>query len=232
MSTFILVPGAGGSAFYWHLVVPELEALGHEAIPVQLPADSDDVGLTVYAETVARAAGQRTGVILVAQSMGALTAPLVVERTKAQMLVLVNAMIPLPGETGGAWWQNTGQAEAMHKHAVEIGVPGLSMDDQERLFGHDVPAQVFAEAGAHILPQSGRPFADPWHLAAWPDIPTRVLLSRDDRLFPAEFQRRVAMQRLGLVPDEMDGGHLVALSRPGELAQRLDRYSTEFDPAV
>jgi pimeloyl-ACP methyl ester carboxylesterase len=208
-------------------VVPELQALGHEAIPVQLPADSDEAGLAVYAETVVRTAGDRTGVILVAQSMGALTAPLVVERTKARLIVLVNAMIPLPGETGGDWWQNTGQAEAMRRHAVEIGVPGLSMDDAESLFGHDVPAHVFAEAGAHILPQSGRPFADPWPLPAWPDIPTRVLLSRDDRLFPAEFQRRVAMQRLGLVPDEMDGGHLVALSRPKELAARLDSYSRD-----
>jgi hypothetical protein len=54
-----------------------------------------------------------------------------------------------------------------------------------------------------------------------------VLLSRDDRLFPAEFQRRVAMQRLGLVPDEMDGGHLVALSRPKELSARLDSYSRD-----
>ncbi|MEO8540875.1 MAG: alpha/beta hydrolase [bacterium] len=225
MSTFILVPGAGGSAFYWHLVVPELEALGHEAIAVQLPADSDDAGLEVYAETVARAAGDRTGVILVAQSMGALTAPLVVERTKARMIVLVNAMIPLPGESGGAWWENTGQAEAMRKHAAEIGIPGLSMDDGEALFGHDVPPHVFEQASEHILPQSGRPFGDPWPLSSWPDIPTRVVLSRDDRLFPAEFQRRVALQRLGLVPDELDGGHLVALSQPKKLAAQFDLYS-------
>jgi pimeloyl-ACP methyl ester carboxylesterase len=211
-------------------VVPELEAFGHTAIPVQLPADSDDAGLSVYAETVVLAAGGRTGVILVAQSMGALTAPLVVERTKAHMIVLVNAMVPLPGETGGAWWEDTGQPEAMHNYAADIGLPGLSMDDQEQLFGHDVPPPVFAEAGKHILPQSGRPFADPWPLPAWPDVPTRILLSRDDRLFPAEFQRRVATERLGIVPDEMDGGHLVALSRPRELAARLDRYSEALGP--
>lgn len=54
--------------------------------------------------------------------------------------------------------------------------------------------------------------------------PTRVLAGRDDRLFPLEFQRRVAADRLGLEVDEMPGGHLVALSRPGELADRLVGY--------
>ena len=36
--TFLLIPGAGGSAWYWHRVVAALEARGHEAIAVALPA--------------------------------------------------------------------------------------------------------------------------------------------------------------------------------------------------
>ena len=52
-------------------------------------------------------------------------------------------------------------------------------------------------------------------------MPTRVLAPRDDRLFPLAFQRRVARERLGLEVDEMAGGHLPMLSRPGELAERL-----------
>jgi hypothetical protein len=54
-------------------------------------------------------------------------------------------------------------------------------------------------------------------------------LCRDDRFFPADFQRRVVRERLGIVPDEMDGGHLPALSRPHELAQRLLRYLGEVE---
>ncbi len=69
--------------------------------------------------------------------------------------------------------------------------------------------------------QSGTPFGRPWPLERWPDVPTRVLQGRDDRLFPVEFQRRVAQERLGITPEEMPGGHLVALSRPAELAERL-----------
>ena len=66
----------------------------------------------------------------------------------------------------------------------------------------------------------------PWSLAAWPDVPTRFLLCRDDRFFPADFLRRVVRQRLGITPDEMDGGHLPALARPQELAQRLLAYAS------
>jgi hypothetical protein len=55
-------------------------------------------------------------------------------------------------------------------------------------------------------------------------VETRFLLCRDDRFFPAEFQRRVAQDRLGLDVDELDGGHLVAVSNPAGLAQRLIDY--------
>ena len=56
-------------------------------------------------------------------------------------------------------------------------------------------------------------------------MPTRFLLCRDDRFFPADFQRRVVRERLGIVPDEMGGGHLPALAHPRELADRLLAYA-------
>ena len=71
------------------------------------------------------------------------------------------------------------------------------------------------------------PLDEPWPLAAWPDVPTRVLSGRNDRMFPLEFQRRVARERLGLVVDEIDGGHMVALSNPAGLADRLEGYRLE-----
>jgi pimeloyl-ACP methyl ester carboxylesterase len=95
------------------------------------------------------------------------------------------------------------------------------------MFLHDVPDDVVGESVAHLRAQSATPFEKPWPRDAWPDVPTRFLLCRDDRFFPAEFQRRVVRERLGIVPDEMDGGHLPALSRPQELAARLDAYLTE-----
>ena len=64
-------------------------------------------------------------------------------------------------------------------------------------------------------------FGQPWPLSGWPDVPTVVLTGRDDRLFPVSLQRRVAKQRLGLDITELDGGHLLALSRPSELVAQL-----------
>jgi hypothetical protein len=78
--------------------------------------------------------------------------------------------------------------------------------------------------------QSGTPFERPWPLKAWPNAPTRFIMCRDDRFFPAEFMRRVVRERLGIKPDEMDGGHLPALARPKELAERLEAYRAEVEP--
>ena len=57
MSTFVLVPGAGGVAWYWHRLVPELERLGHKAIAVDIREDDPGLGLQDYADIVVAAAG-------------------------------------------------------------------------------------------------------------------------------------------------------------------------------
>ncbi|WP_223773006.1 alpha/beta hydrolase [Streptomyces sp. 135] len=60
--------------------------------------------------------------------------------------------------------------------------------------------------------------------AAWPDVPTKFIVCEDDRFFPPEFFRGLARARLGIVPDEIGGGHCVALSRSKELADLLVGY--------
>lgn len=214
VTTFVLVPGAGGAASYWQRLVPELERRGVRALAVGLPAADPDAGLRAYADAVVDAVHGTLGadpgpLALVAQSMGGLTAPLVCDRLPVRLLVLLNAMVPRPGETGGAWWSATGHAD-----------PG----DISEAFFHDVPADVAVAVQSEPFDQSGRPFEDPWPLDRWPDVPTRVLAGRDDRFFPLGFQRSVAAERLGLPVDEVPGGHLVALSRPVELAERLVAY--------
>ncbi|WP_149264483.1 alpha/beta fold hydrolase [Actinomadura sp. K4S16] len=226
MATYTLIPGAGGQAWYWHRLVPELRARGHDVVAVDLPAGDDSAGLTEYVDTVLEAIGDRRDLILVAQSMGGLTAPLVCERLPVDLLVLLNAMVPSPGETGGEWWENTGQAKAMSDQAVRDGRTPPAEFDAEEYFFHDVPDEVKAVALSQEAPQSATPFTEPWPLHKWPSTPTVFLQARDDRFFPLDFQRRVVGERLGITVDEMPGGHLVALSRPRELADRLETYRT------
>lgn len=234
MATFILIPGAGGSAWSWHLVAQQLEERGHRPLPVDLPADDDAAGLGTYVATVVGSVpADADDLVVVGQSMGALTAPLVCTHLPVRLIVLLNAMIPTPGETGGEWWQTTGQAAAMAAHARELGMDPNDLEDPWVLYGHDVPPDLFAESGRRMRDQSGRPFTEPWPLTRWPDVPTRVVTAREDRLFPREFQHRLARERLGIVPDEIDGGHSATLSRPAQVATLLDRYADELvAPAV
>jgi|SRR6185436_1761993 len=228
MATYVLIPGAGGDAWYWHRVVPELATRGHEVVAVTLPAGDENAGWSDYGDAIVSAIGDRTDIVLVAQSLGGFSAPMVCERLRVELLVMLNAMIPLPGETGNEWWNNTGQGAAQREFLASIELSPEDAEDPAVLYFHDVSPEIVAEAFRRGEPQqSMTPMEQPWPLRAWPEVPTRVLVGRDDRLFPAAFQRRIARERLGIVADEIDGGHLVALSRPHELAEQLERYRLE-----
>lgn len=225
---FVLLPGAGGDSWYWHLVASRLRARGHEVLTPDLPADDDTAGLREYADTVVEAIGDRADVIVVAQSMAAFTAPMLCERIDVRLLVLVAPMIPTAGESPGAWWSNTGQIAARRRQDEKEGRDPDADFDARTTFMHDVPPEVVAEAFARGEPrQSDTPFAEPWPLEAWPSVATRVLAGRYDRLFPLEFMRELAIERLGIAPDVIDTGHLPALSRPDDLARRLESYGLQ-----
>lgn len=224
MATYVLIHGAGSDSWYWHLVAPRLKVSGHDVVAPDLPCDDDRAGLAEYTDAVVDAIGDRKHLILVAQSLAGFTAPLVCERVQVDMLILLAAMVPAPGESPGRWWENTGHEQARRAAEERAGRPVDAEFDPATVFLHDVPPEVLAGSEAHVKDQSGTPFELPWPLDGWPEVPTRFLLCRDDRFFPAEFQRRVVQARLGIVPDEMDGGHLPALARPDDLVARLEAY--------
>jgi pimeloyl-ACP methyl ester carboxylesterase len=225
MATYVLIHGSGDSSWYWHLLVAELRERGHDVVAPDLPIEDETAGLWQYADTVLEAIGDRRDLMVVAQSAGAFTAPLVCERVPVDLLVLLAGMVPLPGEPPEDWWANTGCAQARREQDER---DGRAPDDMIGLFMQDVPADLAAEASRRERHQSETPGRKPWPPAAWPNVPTRFLLCRDDRLFPADFMRRVVRERLGITPDEIDGSHCVALSRPRELAERLESYRAEL----
>src|SRR5262245_9779980 len=221
MANFALIPGAGGVSWYWHRVVPLLEDTQHEAIAVDLPGDDPRAGLSVYAERALEAIGTREA-ILVAQSLGGFTAPLVCARARVRTLVFVNAMIPTPGETPGQWWANTGWEEA---HVAAAHRSGYSPSfDLATYFLHDLPPEIVKQGEARERPEADIAFGESCKFEAWPAIPIHVIAGRNDRFFPLEFQRRVAQERLHLPLDELPGGHLLALANPRGLADQLLGY--------
>src|ERR1700744_4654961 len=104
--------------------------------------------------------------------MGGSTAPLVAPRRPLKALVMVNAMIPVPGETAGQWWENTGWEEARGQAAKEGGY-GTEFD-LDTYFLHDVPPEVLT-GGPAPRAESEAPFASPCAFTTWPDIPIHVV---------------------------------------------------------
>jgi len=223
MTSFVLIPGAGGTAWYWHRVVPMLQAAGYEAIAVDLPGPDEKAGLDVYAEIVVKALENQKDVILIAQSLGAFTAPLVCERVPVRMLILANPMIPLPGETAGEWWGNTKSHEAQAAAAKRGGYSGEF--DQFTYFLHDVPPDIIKDGASHQRSEADIIFKQPCLFTAWPPLPLlHVITGSGDRFFPPEFQARIARERLGKDIDIVRGGHLNALSYPQDFVERVLSY--------
>lgn len=220
----VLLPGAGGAAAYWDKVVPLLEAEGHEAVAVELPADDESAGLPEYVEVALAATGDANEVLVVAQSMGAFTAPMLVARLLAEGrtvvgLALLNAMVPTPGETPGDWWEAVGSEQARVEAAEEGGYP--TEFELDAYFLHDLDEETTALLMAGGKDEVEAAFASPCAIETWPDVPTRVVAGSGDRFFPLALQQRVARERLGVEPTVVPGGHLCALSYPAEVARAL-----------
>jgi hypothetical protein len=215
-ASYVLIHGAGDVGWYWHLVEADLRARGQDVVVMDLPVEDDGAGLSAYADVVVRAVGKRDNLIVVGQSFAGYVAPIVCERLPARLLVLVAPMIPAPGESAEAMFANTGYAPAAQADRGDLAI-----------FYHDVEPALAAKALARGRRQSETPWKEPWPLSKWPDVTTRCLLCRGDRLFPARWLGRVVQNRLAIIPDEMEGGHTPALSHPTELVQWLEACRAE-----
>ncbi|MEV4517568.1 alpha/beta hydrolase family protein [Dactylosporangium sp. NPDC049525] len=159
----MLIHGAAADSWCWHLLAAELRDRGHDVVAVDLPCTDESAGLPEYADAVVGAIGDRTDLVVVAHSLGGFTAPLVCDRVQVRLVVMLQAMIPLPGETPGEWWASTGYDQARREQDTH---DGRAEDDLLTLFVHDLPPQLAAEALSRQKAQAGTPFEQPWPLPA------------------------------------------------------------------
>lgn len=223
MATFVLIHGGGDVGWYWHLVEAELRARGHDVVAPDLPCEDETKGLEETADMVVQEIGARRDLVVVGHSFGGFTASLIADRLPVRVLVYLAGMIPAPGERPADWWDNTGYGEAVKAQAAKDG--GLTGNDDPLIsFYNGVPHALAKEAMSRERGQSNATHDHPWSLQAHPDVPTKFILCKDDRFFPADFFRRLVPERLGIVPDEIPGCHCVALSHPKALSDQLESY--------
>ncbi|MFC5929097.1 alpha/beta hydrolase [Cryobacterium melibiosiphilum] len=216
MATFALIHGGGSTAWDWHLVAPLLEQAGHDVVAVDRPIEDENALLEDHVAAVTTAVGSREQVIVVGHSLGGITAPLAAAALHADGLVYLSGMIPLPGETFGDWWTNTG-------HDRE----NVS-DDPTVSFFTGVPDDLARAARAHERDQQGKWMSRPWPAERHPSIPTCAILCRDDRFFPAAFMARQIRDRLGIEPVDIPGGHYAVLSEPAAVAGALIDFARDI----
>jgi alpha-beta hydrolase superfamily lysophospholipase len=176
VATFVLIHGAGDVGWYWHLVERELRQRGHDTLAPDLPCDDDSAGLPEYADTVVKAIGGRRGLVVVAQSFGGFTAPLVAARVPVDMLVLVTGMIPAPGEAPDDWSANTGLDEVMGQQQQRYPGADLIYQDVPPALAEQARRNARGRPGSCSAPKTGssRPSsrAGSWP-TAWASSPTR-----------------------------------------------------------
>jgi pimeloyl-ACP methyl ester carboxylesterase len=226
-TTFVLIPGAGADPRVYDATIAALRELGHDGVAPPLPLGDPEARPSDHAAAISAALPRPRPkpLVVVGQSLGAFTAAIAADRLGPHLLILLAPMIPKLGESAGEWWEGTGHAAAIAPLVERLG-PISEWDDGAlaEVFYHDGDAATL-EASAEY---EGRPgpgmFSEPLPPIRWPFPPTTVLIPREDRLFPPDFQRRLVRERLDapcVEVVEIDGGHLPMLSRPRELAERL-----------
>jgi pimeloyl-ACP methyl ester carboxylesterase len=225
MTHVVLIPGAGGAGWVWSRVVPIIEAAGHTAVAIDLPADDQSAGLPEYVELTVSACAYAEDVLLVGQSLGGFTAVMAADHLvragrAPRGLLFLNAMVPLPGETPGQWWGAV-DSESFRLAAAAEGGWSEDLYDAETYFLHDVDPAVAAQGEEHLHDEAEIVFGQQCAVPEWPPVPTRVLAGADDRFFPLALQQQVAQDRLALAAETVPGGHLAALSQPEAVAASI-----------
>jgi pimeloyl-ACP methyl ester carboxylesterase len=223
MTTFVLVHGAFGSPAELASVIPELEALGHRALAVDLPCTDPGATLEDYGRTVVDAMrGIDPPVVVVGHSAGGGTISLVPDLTHVDRLVYVTAIVPEPGRS---------LADVAGADVREL-ILSVSHDDGNgcRSFDLELLASIVPpeEQQAYLdflratqRAQGWAAMEQPWPGRSLPDVPCTYVVCTEDNLLPPARQREMAA-RLGVEPIEIVSDHDVFALRPRELASLLN----------
>jgi pimeloyl-ACP methyl ester carboxylesterase len=234
---FTLVHGGCHGAYAWERLIPELEALGHEAVAMDWPGHGtkrDQVPtFDGFRESVL--AYLRPGDILVAHSTGCMVATLAADAApeRVRHFVFLAGPLPVEGRTffesmgGGATDSGPriqGNTDVGADRFIKFTEDGTSIyftpDGARQVFYHDLDPDTLQWA----LQRLSRLRVD--HLLTdkisvprfWEaELPRSFIQNTDDHAFPASLAEEHC-RRLGVTPLTIEGSHSPFFTRPKELA--------------
>lgn len=227
MTTFVLVHGACHGAWCWDSVVGELERSGHTALAVDLPCDRAELTLADDVAVVHDALDRDDEpAVLVAHSLGAVTATAACAERTVAGLVFVAGVVPVPGKAlADLEAQDADRDGPLGGDDLTMFPDGTFLFTESaalRLLYPDCDPVVAKEAASRLRPQRSM-WRDVCTGSGWPDVPIRSIVCAEDRIVNPPWSRRIARERLGVEPLELPGSHSPMLSRPADLAALLTR---------
>lgn len=236
MATFVLVHGSFHGAWCWYKLLPELEALGHRAVALDLPAQGDDetpIADATLDENVARVVEiieqQSEPVVLVGHSFGGATITATAERVpdRIKLLVYITAFIPRDGEsvndiTRSSLWPPEKGARAFVRSEDGLSV-SVAPDAVRERFYHDCSDEDVAGCLERIRPQPFAPRDAP--VRTTPErfgrVPRAYIHCADDRSIPLRVQQEIVARMPCEKVVTLATSHSPFLSAPVELANAL-----------
>lgn len=225
MAHFLLLHGACHGGWCWDGVAQILRAAGHRTTAPDLPCSDLSAGLEATADAaVASLLDDHDDVVVVAHSLAALIAPLVVNRVQARRMVILAGIVGAPrASLESLAAEDADRDGPLGEADLEYDAEGrfrFSPAGARRVLYHDCPAEVAASAIARLRFQRSM-WTDVAPFDTWPDVETVSIICAADRVVNPAWSNRVARQRLGVEPLELPGGHSPFLSRPRPLAELL-----------
>jgi pimeloyl-ACP methyl ester carboxylesterase len=227
VATYLFIPGAWHGAWCWERVEPMISAAGHRVVAIDVPCEDASKGCAAYSAIALEAVEDADDdVVVVGHSAGGLTAPLVAAARPVRRLVLVSALLPVPGRSLTEQNEAEGILQQQYQAGVETDEQGNRRWFDQELCGRTMysgcdPADV-AWAFGHLRAQASTMYTEQTPLQSWPDVPITDIRGDEDRLVSPRWAERAVSERLGVESTVIRGaGHSSMLSHPRRLAELL-----------
>lgn len=231
MSTFVLIHGAWHGAWCWNKVVPELEALGHQAVTPDLPGLGDDPaparGITLddYIARIVQTLDAQPGkVFLLGHSMGgmAISGAAELRPAKLHWLIYLAAFLPRDGECLLAIEERNPDPRVPLNVIPSEDREVLTLREEKitEMFYNDCTAVDAAWARARLRPQSAKPLSGAVHLTErnFGRVPRAYIECTEDGAIGVAFQRDMIRASPCQRVITLRAGHSPFLSMPRQLA--------------